>query len=240
MSSDDDLSAELQIAASVRQKAEEIADLPLSELVDGLKTLIPNDLLSSDPDLLDFFDKTKRNLARQLAWEELIVAYSSYSRKPDRNNSLRAFRELRRICRLYDVSIAHSKLLAELARIFDEDLDAPPLQLIIKRRKLNRKDAIRRSKEIRYLKTKGKQQKLFYQVALHMYATGETLENAIASVARSVDGSNPASKEETVRKAWQANAKPYRRDGRNTITLWPENIPVKIALPAKGRRPKKG
>ena len=60
MSADDELSAQLRIEASVRQKVLEIAELPLSELVDGLKSLVPNDLLASSPTMLDFFIKTKR------------------------------------------------------------------------------------------------------------------------------------------------------------------------------------
>lgn len=238
MSADDDVSAELGIEASVRQKALELSELPLSELVDGLKSLVPNELLASSPTMLDFFIKTKRNLAVQLASEELMVAYSSYARKPDKENSRNAFRKLRTVSRLFDVSPSHMKLLAELAIVFDEELDAPPFQLVLKRRKHNRRDAKRLSKEQRELRTKAKQQKLFYQVAFHMHDTGDTLEMAIAAVARSLDALNPESKEETVRKAWQEYAKQYRRNGRDTITLWPNDIPVKIALPKKGRRPK--
>lgn len=237
MSADDTLSAEIRIKAHAHRKALELSELSLPELVDELQSLIPNDLLATSPTMLDFFNKTKRNLARQEAWEALIVAYSSYARKPDNGNSRNALRGLMRVCRLYGVSPAHGKLLAELARIFDEGMDAPPIQLVLKRRRVNRKDA-KRGKEIRDMKTKGRQQKLFYQVALNMHETGGTLEMAIAAVARSLDGANPEKKEETVRKAWQENAKPYRRSGKDTITLWPDDIPISIALPKKGRPPK--
>jgi hypothetical protein len=165
-------------------------------------------------------------------------AYAAYTADPEApGKRFAALRSLLRVCRLHDISGPHAAMFAELGRVDDE---APAVwQLVLQRRKPTRpqrekqkQDKVRRTKSL----SSARRWRRFGAVMDKLAVGDMSLQEACTAVAAE-EGKNvdwPA-----VRADYLAIAGQYRRAGLDAAEFGNDDAIRRIALPRRGRPPKK-